>query len=194
MASQAEFLPRSSRNPPSHIRLHAADACMALLLVLVGTAGLIVHSWVRQVVESWINIHLLFGSLLSGWVMVRYRLLVKKSTGMFPSDVRAIARQQSRIVYLVLYAVIGVRLCIGIVSSMWHGGAPDFSLFDERVFNGPDTKAFDPKDDFQLFLASGILALIVVRVIAFAIWLRVTKHHQTSDTAISHPGAAPDRN
>jgi cytochrome b561 len=176
MAAQAELSLRSSRNPPSHIRLHAPDACMALLVVLVGTAGLIAHSWVRQVVESWINIHLLFGLLLCGWVIVRYRLPVNNSPCMLPSDVRAFARQQSRIVYLVLYAVIGVRLCIGIVSSMWHGGAADSSLFDEHVFMGPDSKAFDPKDDFQLFLASGILALLVVRVIAFSVWLRVTRN------------------
>ena len=182
MVAQAEFSLRSSRNLPSYIRLYAPDACMALLVVLVGTAGLMAHSWVRQVVESWIDIHLLFGLLLWGWVIVRYRLLVKNSPCMFPSDVRGFARQQSRIVYLVLYGVLGVRLCIGIVSSMWDGGAADFSLFDARVFNGPDTKAFDPKDDFQLFLAAGILALVVVRVIAFAVWLRVTKHHQTSDT------------
>ena len=183
MAAQAKFSLRSSRSPPSHIRLYAPDACMALLVVLVGTAGLTAHLWVRQVVESWINIHLLFGLLLCGWVIVRYRLLVKNSPCMFPSDVRGFARQQSRIVYLVLYAVIGVRLCIGIVSSMWHGSPADSSLFDERIFNGPDSKAFDPKDDFQRFLASGILALVVVRVIAFSVWLRVTKHDQTSDTS-----------
>ena len=156
---------------------------MTLLVVFVGTAGLIAHSWVRQVVESWINIHLLFGLLLCGWVIVRYRLLFKSSPCMLPSDVRGFARQQSRIVYLVLYAVIGVRLCIGIVSSMWHGGAADLGLLDERVFNGPDSKAFDPKDDFQLFLASGILALVVVRVIAFAVRRHVAKHHRTANTS-----------
>jgi cytochrome b561 len=162
---------------------YGPDAGMALLVVLVGTMGLITHSWVRQVVESWINIHLLFGLLLCGWVIVRYRWRVNNSPCMLPSDVRGFARQQSRIVYLVLYSVIGVRLCFGVVSYMWHGGAADLSLFDERVFNGPDSKAFNPKDDFQLFLGSGILALAVVRVTAFRFWLRVTKRQQTSDTS-----------
>ena len=175
MAAQAELSLHSSRYPHSPIRLYAPDACMALLVIVVGTAGLITHSWVRQVVESWLNIHLLFGLLLCGWVIVRHRFQIKKFPCSSPSEARRLARQQSRMVYLMLYAVLAAKQCIGVVSFLWHGGAAGFSLLDERVLNGPDGKVFDPKDDFQLFLASGILALVVVRVMAFRIWLRVTE-------------------
>lgn len=180
MAARADSSPRPSRNPSSPIRLYAPDACTALLVVFVGTAGLIAHSGVRQVVESWINIHLLFEVLLCGWVAVRYRLLVKNFPRMSSSEVRGFARQQLRIVYLVLYAVVGLRLGIGLVSFMWPGGAAKLSLLSAHAFNGPDAKAFDPRDDFQLFLASGLLALVVVRVIAFGVGLYVTKRHPTS--------------
>jgi cytochrome b561 len=188
MVAQAEFSLRSSRNLPAHIRLYGPDAGMALLVVLVGTMGLITHSWVRQVVEAWINIHLLFGLLLCGWVIVRHRLQIKESPCMFPSDVRRLARQQSRLVYAVLYAVIAVKQSIGVVSFMRHGGAADFSLFDERILNGPDARVFDPKDDFQLFLASGVVALVVVRVMAFRVWLRLTEHPLAS--VPSEPGGS----
>jgi hypothetical protein len=37
------------------------------------------------------------------------------------------------------------------LSSIGHSGMVDFSLFDERLGNGPDSKVLDPKDDSQLF-------------------------------------------
>jgi hypothetical protein len=65
MAAQAQLSLHPSRNPYSHIRRYAPDACMALLVVVLGVVGLVAHSWARQIVESWINIHVLFGLLLS---------------------------------------------------------------------------------------------------------------------------------
>jgi hypothetical protein len=77
-------------------------------------------------------------------------------------------------VYLVLYAVIAARQMICLVSSIGHTGTIDFSLFDERFGNGPDSKVFDPHDDFQLFLGSGLFVLGIIRVMAFRLWLRST--------------------
>jgi cytochrome b561 len=153
---------------------------MALLVVAVGVLGLIDGSWPRRMLESWINIHVLFGLLLCGLVVARYQWRVKHSPGMLPTDVRELSRHLSRTVYLLLYVVIGFRLSIGIVNCIWHGGAVDFNLFDEHFRNGPDSKAFDPKDDFQLFLASGLFALAIIRVLAFRIWLRLSDHAATS--------------
>jgi hypothetical protein len=38
--------------------------------------------------------------------------------------------------------------------------------------NGPDRASWNPKDDFQLFLTTGLFVLIIVRVLAFRLWLR----------------------
>jgi cytochrome b561 len=126
-------------------------------------------------VESWINIHLLFGLLLCGWLVIRYQRRVSQSPGMLPADVRGLSRQLSHIVYCVLYGVLGLKQSIGIVSSLWHGGAVHLSLFDESLRHGPDTQVFDLRDDFQLFLASGLVPLVMVRVIAFRLWLRLSE-------------------
>jgi cytochrome b561 len=121
--------------------------------------------------ESWINIHVLFGLLLCGLVLARCRRRLEHSPRMRPADFRELSGYFSRIIYLMLYLVIGVREVISILNSLWHGGALDFNLFDERLRNGPDYAGFDPKDDFQLFLASGLLALIFVRILVFRLWL-----------------------
>src|SRR5271170_1854739 len=99
MAAQAELSLLPSRKPYSRVRIYAPGACIALLVVSVGIVGLTAHSWPRQLVESWIDIHLLFGLLLCGWVIVRYRRCVSQSPGMLPADVRGLSRQLSRIVY-----------------------------------------------------------------------------------------------
>ena len=67
---------------------------------------------------------------------------------------------------------MGLRQIIGILNSVWHGSAVDFNLFDDRFRNGPDYAGFNLKDDFQLFLVSGLITLAFVRVLAFRLWLR----------------------
>jgi hypothetical protein len=196
MAAQAELSLLPARKPYSRVRIYAPEACVALLVVVIGTAGLIADSWPRQMVESWINIHLLFGLLLCGWVMIRYQRCVGQSPSMLPADVRGLSRQLSRIVYCVLYGVLGLKQSISVVCSLWHGGAVDFSLFDESLRHGPDTADFDLHDDFQLFLASGLVPLVVVRVMAFRLWLRLIEKSPGSRTAPPavlrlHPGAGP---
>ena len=165
MAAQAErwlhFLP----HPCSRDRMLAAlFGSVALLVVAVGVLGLLGASWLRQMLDSWINVHVLFGLLLCGLVSVRCRWCVIHSPRMLPTDIRQLSRDLSRVVYLSIYLVIAVREIIGILNSVWHGGVGDF--------NGPDHAGWNPKDDFQLLLASGLFALIFVRVLAYKLWSR----------------------
>jgi cytochrome b561 len=176
MAAQAE----PSLNPLalawSRQRMPAAlYGCAALLVAAIGVLGLLDGSWLRQMLESWINIHALFGLLLCSLVLTRYQWRVRHSPGMLPTDIRELSRHLSRIVYLLLYVVIGARQSIGIINSIWHGTAVDFNLFDDRFRNGPDRAGWNPKDDFQLFLATGLFALIIIRVLAFRLWLRAVE-------------------
>jgi cytochrome b561 len=152
--------------------LTALYGCIAAAAVAVGVLGLLGASGPRQMLESWIDIHALFGLLLCSLVISRCRWRVKHSPRMLPADIRELSRHLSRIVYLLLYVVIGVRQLIGILNSIWHGGAFDFNLFDDHFRNGPDRASWNPKDDFQLFLAAGLFALIFIRVLAFRLWLR----------------------
>ena len=145
---------------------------LAALVIVAGVLSLVQHSRIRQAVEVWVNIHALFGLLLSGLVIAVFHRRIKDSPRMLPTDARELSRHLSRVVYLLLYVVVGVRQFVGIVNCIWHGGTFDFNLFDERFRNGPDRAGFDPKDDFQVFLAYGLLTLVLARVLTFRIWLR----------------------
>jgi cytochrome b561 len=148
------------------------SGCIALVAVAIGVLGLSGTSPLRKMLESWIDIHALFGILVCGLVLSRYRGCVQHPTRMAPADIRLLSRHLSRIVYLLLYVVVGLRETIGIVDGVPHGGAFDFNLFDAHFRSGPDYAGWNPKDDFQLFLATGLLGLIIVRVLAFRLWWR----------------------
>lgn len=174
MAAQAErwlhFLP----HPCSRDRMLAAlFGSIALLAVAVGVLGLLGASWLRQMLDSWINVHVLFGLLLCGLVSVRCRWCVIHSPRMLPTDIRQLSRDLSRVVYLSIYLVIAVREMIGILNGVWLGGVGDF--------NGPDHAGWNPKDDFQLLLASGLFALIFVRVLAYKLWSRSRERAAVSE-------------
>ena len=184
MAAQAEPFLNSLVHAYSRQRmLIALYGCAALLVVVIGVLSLLDGSWLRQMLESSINIHVLFGLLVCGLVLVRYQWRVRHSPGMLPTDIRELSRHLSRIVYLLLYVVIGVRQSIGIINSIWHGSAVDFNLFDDRTSNGPDRAGWNPKDDFQLLLATGLFVLIIVRVLACRLWLRSVERAALSKEA-----------
>jgi hypothetical protein len=169
MTGQTESALRPSHAPYMCFSRFALDACMASIVVAVGVAGLTAESWLRRLVEPWINIHLLFGALLCGWLAVRIAVQLKQPGGMRPGDFHEMSRQQSRIAYLTLYAVIGVKLCVSIARSVWSGG---HIPLDEHFLSVSGGGPFDPKDDYQMCLTSGLIALILVRVMVLRLRAR----------------------
>jgi cytochrome b561 len=174
MVAQAELSLTSLLHACSRAKtLTAACGFTVLLTVATGILGLSRASWLRQMLESRINLHVLFALLLCGLVVARCQWQVRHSPRMLPADLRALSRNLSRLVYLLLYIVIGVRQAMCILSSLGHGDAVDFKFFDGAFRQGPDYAGFNPKDDFQLFLASGLLVLIFIRLLVFGLWLRL---------------------
>ena len=183
MAAQAERSQHFLADACSRDRIFTTlCGCIALVAVVIGVLGLLGASWPRQMLELWINIHALFGLLLCGLVFSRCWWRVRHAPRMLPADIRELSRHLSRNLYLLLYIVVGLSQLISLLNSNWHGGAVGFNLFDER-FRGPDYAGFNPKDDFQLFLATGLSALIIVRIVAFALWLRSVERAAPSKVA-----------
>lgn len=144
--------------------LGALHGCGAAITVAVGVLGL-GASWPRQLLETWINIHVLFAVLMWGMVLARWQWRLTRSSNRLPGDIREASRRLSRIIYLGLYIIIGARQTIAILNSVLHGGDVDFNLFDERFRNGAG-------DDLQWLLATGLSMLVFIRALAFKLWLR----------------------
>jgi hypothetical protein len=162
MAAQAERSLRTFADTCCREKgITALYGCIALAMLVAGVSGLLDSSWLRQMLGLWL--HALFAVLLCGLVLARWWWCIGHSAQMLPADAHQLARHLSRIVYLCLYLVIGVREVVGIPYSLWHGGVVDFN----------------PKDDFQLFFASGLFALMFVRILAFGPWCRSARLSQT---------------
>lgn len=157
MAAQAEpsLTPLTEIYTVQRMRV-ALHGCAALLVVAIGVLSLLDGSRLRQILESWINIHALFGVLLLGLVLAQAQWRNRHPPGMLPTDIREWSRRLSRMVFLLLYVVIGVRQAIGLINIVCQCG---------RV-------GLNAKDDFRMFLATGLLMVIGVRVLACGVWLR----------------------
>jgi cytochrome b561 len=187
MAVQVARSQNSLARAHSRERMHEAFLVLiGLVAVIIGVVGLLGASSPRQLLESWINIHVLFGVLLCAVGSVRYRWYVGHSP---VDDVGGVSRHLSRIIYLLLYLVVGVREMVSLFSRVTHGGAVDFDLFADPLRNGPDHMGWNPKDDFQLFIASGLLALVFVRVLAFSLGRRTASALRSSRSKAVAPAA-----
>jgi cytochrome b561 len=120
---------------------------MASLGVL-GVIGLTYDSWLKGIPVSWISVRTLFALLLWGFVIARFYWRVKHSWPMPLVDIRELSRAVSRIVYLLLYVVVGINQLLGMRQVIWYGGA------------------FEPAEGLQPYLVYGLVALIIIRVLA----------------------------
>jgi len=133
-------------------------AGLALLTVVIGTLGLLHESWPNRILAPWINIRALFGSLLWALVIARFYWCVKYIPPMLPEDFRRLTRHLSRMVYLLLYIVVGLRQLIAIVNSIWRD--LEFAL------PTPDPRIVEPVEYLQAYVIYGLFSLITIRALA----------------------------
>jgi hypothetical protein len=127
---------------------------LASLVVLFGVLGLLDVSWPKRVLGSWVNLHAIFGLLLWIFVAARFHSGLKVATPMRPADIRSLSRELSRTVYLLLYAVIGIREIIGVVGWLWHSGTWASGEFAADA-------------ELQAVIAYGLIGLLLIRALAF---------------------------
>ena len=117
---------------------------------------------------------MLFGMLLVGLVIARFYWWLKHSPPAEKADIRQFSRQLSRLIYLVLYLVIGAKQIIGIVNFMWHGSTLDFGLLLDND-SAQDLGIYKSTADFRAILVCGLIALALIRGLAFWTWLRLVE-------------------
>jgi len=155
----------SSRTNPYRAREDTALYCgLGGLVVLLGVLGLLPDSWLAGVVQSKTAFHALFGLLLCGLVVVRFRWWLKNSPPAHALDIRQFSRRLSRMVYLVLYLVTGAMEVINIIGPQQGGVRPTRAI-----------SLLLPTPDSQAFLTWGLVALVSIRVLAFWSWRRLVR-------------------
>jgi hypothetical protein len=125
----------------------ASQSGAALVLVL-GVIGQWVDSptYPNRIVG--IEIHALFGVSLCAAVFIQFYRSMKHAPLAASQDIAKFSRSFSRKIYLLMYVLLGLRLAMGL-----------------------DRPLPRPAEGFRDYLIGGVLALILVRVLA-ARWIR----------------------
>jgi hypothetical protein len=128
----------TGRSAPS---IATASYCgISTLVVAVGVAGLFEDSWLNRILPYPNTGKWLFGTLLCCLVLVRFYWRIKHCWPILTADLRVITRELSRMVYLILYSVVGLT----------------------QLSRG----SLEAPQGLQAYLAYALLALILIRVLA----------------------------
>ena len=115
---------------------------IVLLVFLVGLWGLLDDAHAPGLHERWFSLHTLFGLLLCAAIVARFYWAPKATSGA-ALDPCVSVRHLSRLVYLVLYCLIAARELVNLA----HPANPP------------------PVEAFQVYLAYGVGALVVIRLL-----------------------------
>ncbi len=142
---------------------------MFLLVLIVGTLGLLHDSWPDATQGFWINIHALIG--LAVWLLLIARALWRwrHPPPPLPPDIGDFTRRVSRLAHAALYALLFVIPIIGVVTFVWHGRIFDFGLFHVDFGVKKNRVIFHRTEDLHGYLAYALFGLVAIHAAA-ALW------------------------
>jgi hypothetical protein len=121
-----------------------AEWMWTLPVMAVGVVGLSDDFWLRRDLASMVDVHVLFGLSLAIFVVLRFQSAASRLPEGCVSEIRALSRRLSRVVYLLLGLLV---------------------LFRQLTASG----TWELRDYFGYALA----ALVLIRLMAFARWRRL---------------------
>ena len=148
---------------------------MVLLLVVVGTLGLLHDSWPKRTHVFWINVHAILGLLVWLTLIARYWWRTRHAPPILPSEIGPVVRRLSTPSHLGLYVLMFLTPIVGIVTFIWHGRVFDFGLFQIDFGIRADRTIFEPSEDIHGYLAYTLFALAGIHTLA-ALWHRFIRH------------------
>jgi cytochrome b561 len=140
-----------------------------VLVLIVGTLGLLHDDWPKTTQSFWINIHAMLGILLWVTVLVRLAWRLRNLPPPLPENVGSMAKRLSSPVHLLLYTLLLVTPLIGIVTFVYHGRIFDFGLFQLDPGIQKNRAVFRPTEDIHGYLAYALFTMAGLHAAA-ALW------------------------
>lgn len=174
------YRPADSQQQPAGAERYGAGAIalhwtMFLLVVVVGTLGLLHDDWPDATQAFWINVHALAGLLLWALLIVRLWWRSGHKPPPLPADSGTFTRRLSGPVHWSLYALLFVIPIIGVVTFVYHGRVFDFGLFQFDPGVKKNRAIFHPTEDIHGYLAYALFGLAGLHALA-ALWHRFVRH------------------
>jgi cytochrome b561 len=140
-----------------------------LLVVIVGTLGLLHDDWPKQTQSFWINIHAVLGLSLWLLLVVRFAWRLRHEPPPPDENLGRFERRLSGLAHLLLYALLFVIPLVGVITFIYHGRIFDFGVFQIDPGIKKNRAVFHPTEDIHGYLAYALFTLAGLHAIA-ALW------------------------
>ncbi len=142
---------------------------MVVLVLIVGTLGLLHDSWPKGTQSFWINLHALIGLLVFALLLARLGWRARHAPPPLPPETDALSRRLAPPVHALLYVLLFVIPLFGIVTFIWHGRIFDFGFFKIDFGVHKNGAIFHPTEDIHGYLAYALFTLASIHIAA-ALW------------------------
>ena len=142
---------------------------MFVLVVCVGTLGLLHDSWPKQTQRFWINIHAVLGLSLWFALIARFWWRRRHEPPPLMESVGALTRRASALAHFGLYGLLFITPIVGIITFIYHGRVLDFGIFKIDFGIKSNPAVFHPTEDLHGYLAYALFALAGIHALA-ALW------------------------
>ncbi len=139
---------------------------VAALIVFLGILGLLFDDIPREARPFWINVHGCVGLVYFALVIARVIWRASHRPPDLPPDVGEFDRRTSLAAHHLLYALMLVIPCFGIVAYVWHGRAFDYGLFALNFSVASDRAVFHPAEKIHQWLAYTLFAVAALHALA----------------------------
>jgi len=146
-----------------------------VIVVIVGTLGLLHDTWPRSTQAYWINVHALIGIALWLVLLARFGYRLNHAPPTLPSTLGTFARRFSSPVHWALYALLFVIPILGFITFVYHGRTLHLGLFDLNLGLKKNRAIFEPTEDIHGYLAYALFTLAGLHALA-ALWHHFVAH------------------
>jgi len=150
-----------------HFKLYSVKAHRSLagITALVGAGCQLHDSFVYPKRNNIFELHVLFGLALVSAIIARFLWEVRRSHLSLAVDIHVFNRQLHRQVYLLLYALAGVKELANIGVYWWRGG--EFVMGGVHIGRhmGNDAIVLPPFDDFEIYAVYAVASIFLIRAL-----------------------------
>jgi cytochrome b561 len=142
----------------------------ALAVMVVGTASLLRDAWPRAMHWPVVDLHAAFGVLLCLMVVTQFYAANVRAVPLVGVSLRVFCRGLAHLVFLMLYAQFGVNELVHVAAALWNEG----------LHGAAQPALLQPPESLRDYLAYGVVALIIIRVLEARMVQRLPTANSTS--------------
>lgn len=156
------------------------QTAIASLAVVVGVLGVLRDPWFSAVLPASHRLDALFGLLLWALVIEEFNGGLQRSSPSAAVRLADCSRRLSRVIYVVLYLVIGSTQVMGITRWLWRD---EVSSVGMNQIADPESRVaafFASPTNAQILLMYGFTALVLIRILSY-------RRRRIADHAVGSP-------